>query len=174
MNVILEKIKRTIENSQTTLKEAKPGDKKWTRQIFGQIVKEGNKAYYTCCSTFWIEEDPYKPHSCEWLYDLCWFELTENKNIWDFKDIKKIKLVLESEWENEYEILDDFLKLVQAKAENKIMIYPANNKIHAEQYNRTFRSLAEKFASSEKEQYLLACYLEDSGKFEFEDFIEKI
>lgn len=58
--------------------------------------------------------------SSEWLYDMTW---------WESKDcdiIDSIKLVVESERGNESSVLQDFKKLIQARSENRLLIFECN------------------------------------------------
>ena len=55
----------------------------------------------------------------EWLYDVTWGEVDENQCL------KSIPLVAECEWGNAEAFLEDFEKLLVAKADLKIMVYSA-------------------------------------------------
>ena len=53
----------------------------------------------------------------EWLFDLTWLKLDENKRL------KSLKLAVESEWKRELkDIQDDFEKLLVTNAEYRLMI----------------------------------------------------
>ncbi len=59
-----------------------------------------------------------------WLYDLSWYDWDNETN----QRLTRLPLVLESEWSfNSDVILYDFDKLLQARAERKVMIFQSNS-----------------------------------------------
>ncbi len=89
-------------------------DSKCTRRNYTHAVKKavgglGEKLGYSVCS--------HHHDYCEWLYDLCWRKLDKNELVLD------VPLVMEVEWNWDYsDILDDFQKLMIARADHRIFL----------------------------------------------------
>lgn len=66
----------------------------------------------------------------EWLYDLVWYR--EFKNTEDLEILLSVDLVMESEWNPQYdEILLDFTKLLQAYAPHRVLLCNQKDKAAA-------------------------------------------
>jgi hypothetical protein len=171
--MILEEIKERIDFVAETYKDKIVGSKIWTKSLLSALVSCGNDSYYTCCSNYkkGFEGMGEYPNAPEWLYDLCWIDLISEPNKWDFLKFKKIKLILESEWGNKGDINDDYLKLIPAKAENKVMIFQENTIQRVKDKINELEAAAKNLRGIEDEHYLLACYQYETRNFVFHQFI---
>lgn len=92
-------------------------DKEWTyeiKSIVGELGFENHKK--VCASGF---PDYFER---EWLYDLVWYEEDNHGRL------MKLPLVMESEWKTDYHAIKyDFEKLLQAKADLKVMVFQGHN-----------------------------------------------
>jgi hypothetical protein len=97
----------------------------------------------------------------EWIYDLVW--LSYNRDGY----IQKMPLALESELSpNKKDLLDDFCKLLVARADHRVMIFSANNKAGAEK--KIFELIDELEhcgLTCFGDRYLFAGLLENDGTF---------
>ncbi len=130
-------------------------DSDWTKEIKNGLIELGHrhgfKAYASSCEG---------SDGGEWLFDVCWLQL-ENKHI------RRVPLILESEWNKAMKgLMDDFPKLVIAKAEHRVMVFQADNE-------GTMREALEEFHDEiegnpmtlPEDRYLFACW--DINKKEF-------
>ena len=94
----------------------------------------------------------------EWLYDLCWL---------DYRDgfLVGMPLAVESEWGRPGDIFDDFEKLVQSRAEVRLMIYDGGYRSQEEMAG-SFRHQISKFAhSTPEDRYLFAAFSKERVDF---------
>lgn len=96
----------------------------WTGEIKRALADLGVvRGYDICGSGFAGRRRCYG----EWLYDLCWVEYADG----DDRDlIRRIPLALESEWgvRNDHaDVLEDFQKLCQARAELLWMVFQCDD-----------------------------------------------
>src|SRR5690606_6416928 len=96
---------------QTNVAGKVTSDYLWTRNIKTGLTK---MAYETFKLDVWSEPNDHDNTVNEWLYDFVMYEKAEGTK-WD---IKKIHLILESEWNSSHdEIKYDFYKLLQGRSE---------------------------------------------------------
>ena len=143
----------------------------WTQTIKQRIYNLGAKNGF---ATFAggvdrMDRDP-SWHGGEWLYDLCWLDYGSKDLSSDEQWFRSIPLVLESEWSpNDGDIYDDFQKLLQARANLRVMILVANDEEHAKlRLEKLIRPAIERFARSQRyDYYLIAIFDQKSKLFRF-------
>ena len=94
----------------------------------------------------------------EWLYDLCWL---------DYKDgfLIGMPLAVESEWRGPNDIHDDFEKLVQSRAEVRLMIYDGGYRSQEEMEGSFSRQISEFAHSKRNDRYLIAAFSKEGVDF---------
>jgi len=107
----------------------------------------------------------------EWVYDLIIYSNKDNYII------DKVYLVGESELEIDWDaILEDFGKLLFARAEVRLMVYkiPNNNdNDEYKDYKKEFEEIIEKSSSClNGDIYLFAVYDENEGKWEYTKYVK--
>ena len=108
------------------------GREAWTTAFMDKLYEIGRKENYEVYTSSHnkIEKESKKG----WLFDLVWSDETDNL-------FKGLKLVFESEWNfDNDEILNDFQKLVVAKADFKILLFQFNT---AEKFNSIIKHCIE-------------------------------
>ncbi|MDT9000764.1 hypothetical protein RQP53_15920 [Paucibacter sp. APW11] len=94
-------------------------------------------------------------HEGEWLYDMTWSVLDASK----YGNLMRQPLALESEWQPDAIMDNDFHKLVQARAEVRVWVFTAANKVDVDSYVERCRELACGFAGSlAGDRYVLVGY----------------
>ena len=88
----------------------------FTKPVLTALCKAGRYFDYTVWAS---RVDDEHRNGGGWLYDVTWCEANENNRL------KSIPLVAECEWGNAGACLEDFEKLLVAKADLKIMVYDA-------------------------------------------------
>lgn len=143
-------------------------DGHWTVEIKQKLATLGRRMSYYVCSSGGDDAD-----WGEWLYDHCWLDYAKNdlgQHQWG--KFNAIILAVESEWGSEAAVLDDFEKLLQSRAQYKLMIFQAWGGI--EDAQRRFKDLeatARHYGMLPKETYLLACWCPSpAAHFEFHIF----
>jgi len=113
---IIEEIKQRLNEYAHKAYADKLSDKQWTHDIkliIGELGLKNNQE--VCASGFPDSFDN------EWLYDLIWYENNEQGFL------KNISLAMESEWNTkDLNVKYDFEKLIQAKADLRLMIFQDN------------------------------------------------
>lgn len=106
------------------------GDAIWTKRLKEIIGDLGlDLGYQVCCEGFL---DKFEK---EWLYDVVWYVEDDEKRL------KKIPLIVESEWDKRYSAIKlDFEKLLLGNSERRLMICQAKS--------HEIDSLFEKFAKA--------------------------
>ncbi|MBA4196515.1 MAG: hypothetical protein C0459_03070 [Chitinophaga sp.] len=129
------------------------GDRLWTKELKKRIAKLGlDEKYQVATSGF---KDTYEP---EWLFDLTWY--SED----DFKRLKKLHLVVESEWDRKYSgIKYDFEKLLIAKADLKLLICQSSHDNLNELFLK-FEDAINAFSNTKGDRYLFAVLDSDSER----------
>ena len=85
----------------------------------------------------------------EWLYDMVWLQVSNDFNI------ENIGLVAEIEWGEDWEVLEDFQKLLQARADVRLIVFDHEDGLQ-EQLKRQIR----KFKKSQPgDRYLFVSYV---------------
>ncbi len=87
----------------------------WTSEIKQKVVNFARENDNNFCICTGGTEINNKDHD-EWLYDITIIKMLDNELV------EYIDTVIESEWGDVKDILDDFQKVMQSSARNKIMI----------------------------------------------------
>ncbi len=128
----------------------------WTREIKEQLCQLGRSLGYKVgasgCGADWGE----------WLYDMTWFEMWEDR-------IARLPLILESEWIFEG-IEDDFYKLLQARADLRVLVFEGHNTAIVSKFDKLKSRLREFTDTSPRDRYLFAAFDWDGGEFIFDSF----
>tara|TARA_R110002110_G_scaffold180305_5_gene386284 strand:- start:452 stop:973 length:522 start_codon:yes stop_codon:yes gene_type:complete len=135
----------------------------WTRSIKKELCSAGRKSsFYTCAS-----EVDGCAHNGEWLYDVSWVSYGKNgfQEDPEKRSFEKVVLAVESEWAvSKSAALDDFEKLLQTRADMRLMIFEIKSKDY---FDKRLKFLRKKIIScipEELEQYRFAGFYEDSAK----------
>lgn len=141
------------------------GDKNWTNAIKKAIIKVAKKYDLIVNCKLNGEEDEYIENK-EWLYDIIVY--SHKNGIFD-----EVYLVGESEW-NSYleEIEDDFLKLIFARAEIRLMVFQVSNDIYNEYKNRLIEIIKKSNSCIKGDKYLFAIYNTSTEKFKVEQYVK--
>jgi hypothetical protein len=124
---------------------------RWTQMIKKGLVSLGEKhgyhAYASQC------ENPDRP---EWLYDVTWIQVGQGKQQLLVADSP---LVAEIEWSSkEGDIMDDFQKLLLARADTRLMVFEAKNpKIGMERTEKLIEQIRAYSHTQAGDYYVLAC-----------------
>ena len=98
-----------------------------------------------------------KPGFGEWLYDVTWLEYEPKP----FPDglLIDVHLVAECEWGNFERIVEDFEKLLQARAGFRLMIFTGSNQANSEEIAERLAERVREFKGSRAEDaWLLAAW----------------
>jgi hypothetical protein len=141
-------------NAQLTGRSA--CDKTWTKEIKSKLVSIGNKKKLSCYAS-----GVAGVTSGEWLYDLCWLHYSDETNI------GRIELAMESEWRLSFkEVRDDFVKLVQARARLRLMIWQSKN---TGEFKNELDALIKQIHAFDDSQhgdaYLFSCWIAEGQRF---------
>ena len=145
------------------------GDKAWTDKILLEFTQLGKKNRFHVAAS-----KAQGAHWGEWGFDLCWrdygrpdlIDLPGDTNDWQVDDaLKRIPLVLESEWGNLDEIVEDFEKILVSRAELRVLICQDKH-CCSEKIRFSLKHNIKRFAQSKSsDQYLVAIYLSEMRKF---------
>lgn len=152
----IKRIKDSLDSIAKKLVASNAGTKQWTCECLYALASLGVDDGYGVC-----------PHPSNmrgaWLYDLIWYKEEKNDTIWP-KRITDVVLALESEWSPYLgEIRYDFQKLIQAKAQLKMLICGDIGESGIKALEDDIEAFEPKDSS---ETYLFAVY--NSGKRMFE------
>lgn len=154
---LLEFVANSIDSVSSALAKAKASDREWTRQIKLGLMDVAEKHEYEIYASG-------LPGAAggEWLYDVSMMRYSAENGI------EELALALESEWQqSDWEIANDFSKLVVSRADARAFICPAKNPERAKQVFDKLQHLAKQFPSSVSgDQYLISCWIESEVKFE--------
>lgn len=158
-NILEEQIKGTIEKTAGELvKNGIRGNGPWTNAMMTALTALAYDEY-----NYWVYSKPnaYDDTINEWLYDMTWYESHDDKG----KNIKAIHLILESEWNWNFEEIEyDFTKLLQGRAGLRVFIFQTRN---IQQSLKLLTDTVEKSTIAEKgDRYLFAGWNDQVG-FEF-------
>jgi len=140
------------------LKGKRASDTVWTKEIKKALVSIGNEnEKELSCYASGVDHVA----SGEWLYDLCWISYSDDTNI------GCIELAMESEWApSPKEIHDDFVKLVQARAGLRLMIWQARNSKEMQDIRDVLIDQIRAFKDSQLgDAYLFSCWTEEEQRF---------
>ena len=137
MNIdkISESVREALIKVNSRLSGKGENDKVWTTDIKTELCEEGKELGYRVAAS---GVDSAKDK--EWLFDVVWMTLD-----WEpFRQLKRIHLVVESEWGNDGDIADDFEKLLVARSDVRLMVFEKRNKSKVEEgFNRLEREARE-------------------------------
>lgn len=147
------------------------GDAEWTKAIMSECTRLAYDTYnyYVYGKKCYMDDT-----ITECLYDMVWYTpmqldyLPTNRSNIIFGDIH---LVLECEWNKDIgEIMYDFQKLVQARAEHRVMIFQSYN---SGSTIDIMTSYVESSPNSVKgDKYLFAGFGPQDGEFNFKSFVK--
>ena len=138
----------------------------WTRAILKTLAFLGRSMKY---KVYTSKGNPKgDPDVGEWLYDQVWIRYDRN----DY--MKSVPLVLESELgTNKVDRLNDFCKLIIARADHRVMVFGTSDSIHAQDIIDEFLEEVEHSRiSCAGDRYLFAGLLESDGSFYFENYVK--
>ena len=149
-------IKDALDTVNDQLKGRRARDSMWTKKIKESLVELGNKRGLSCYASG-VEN----VSSGEWLYDLCWISYRDDTNV------GYIELAMESEWiPSLKEIRDDFVKLVQARAGLRLMIWQAETRGDMDDIVRELINQIHCFEfTRHSDAYLLSCWIAEEQGF---------
>jgi hypothetical protein len=165
-----EAIKHEIVEAAGRLIDFSASDSKWTREILvslGRLGKREDLDYFVCSHGFGHAAWSEGKDCGEWLHDQTWLDYN-----WDItpRQLKRMVMALESEWGNAGDILDDFEKLLVARADLRVMIFQADD---ADALSEIFRQLTEAERRCETrvagDNYLLCGYDNQRCRFDFRE-----
>ena len=137
---MLEAIKTALADATEKARKNGNGDTAWTKAIKEELVLQGHRLDHFVAAKD-IEKEIGKSANnpdntskgatadySEWLYDLCWLDYDWGTEPRQFKGLV---LAVESEWRGNFknidDILDDFEKLICARAKCRLMIFQGEN-----------------------------------------------
>lgn len=170
-----------VDKVQDTLKAIDWGTKnqtkflpsEWTRDIKSGMATLGFNENYSVWASGVEERDSggnARIVNQEWLFDLTWIEY-EGRG--PTRKMKSLPLVLESELptdkaRKEQEVLDDFEKLIVARAGLKVMIFQVDQTAEAtDRFDKLVSHINSYRAVIPDGEYLLASIIWQEGRFEF-------
>jgi hypothetical protein len=111
----LDDIEKTIIQAASDIarqcSERQFSDRLWTQTLIAELGSLGSKLRYHVCG-----QGCAAYGQGEWLYDMVWLEIKDSALV-------DIQLILESEWGNEIDIREDFLKLLVGRAQHRVMVF---------------------------------------------------
>lgn len=145
-------------------KEGCIGNKPWTEEIKEKLAKLAKKEgldVFTCPSML-DEEQAWG----EWLYDFCWLQYEVDKERKPLR-LRRVLLIVESEWGNFKEVHSDFEKLLVGRADLKLLIFQARDKAKIEERVKEITEFINLYSQTKKgEIYLLMGYDNKEGGFQ--------
>ena len=139
------------------------GKKESTKEVKTKLCQTGRYLGYRVAAR--DVDDGYRNEK-EWLFDVVWMSLA-----WEPRQLKRIHLVVESEWGNCGDILDDFEKLLVARSDVRLMIFQASNEVEVEEMFDLLEREAEGFEQRQAgDYYLLAGYDRRNAIFRWCEF----
>jgi len=155
---IIEELKGINDGSHNT-------NKTWTIAIKKALIDVADKyGYWSNCS---LGEEYKENENNEWLYDIIIYSYNDDK-IFD-----KVYLVGESEWNSTYEQIEyDFLKLIFARAEVRLMVYQVSGNNYDKYKNNLINIIEKSNSCINGDIYLLAIYNNTTDEFKVEKYIK--
>ena len=118
----IRKITDELDKFRDTVPKKGFKDGKWTRGVLTALAKAGKHFGYRVAADKSKVPGEHRDWG-EWLYDVTWFDTPEN-DPWDTKRSWSVPMVAECEWKRvEWEVRQDFEKLLIARAALRVMIY---------------------------------------------------
>lgn len=137
-------------------------DHEWTRRIKEELGALGKrKGYYT----YGLKNSPLHCHDGEFMFDLCWLDYG-TEDTW----LKRVPLVMECEWLGADDIDNDFLKLLMARADLRVMIFGTQTSEESQDTVQRLRRWIKEFEGSERgDRFLLCGWCGDTRGFLYAD-----
>lgn len=133
-----------------------------TKVIKTALCETGNKLGYRVAAS-----DVDNAKDTEWLFDVVWMTLAWEPS----RQLKRIHLVVESEFGNAGDIVDDFEKLLVARADVRLMVFEKRNKSKVEEEFNRLQNEARQFCQSQPgDHYILAGRDEAESNFLWREF----
>ena len=139
------------------------GDTEWTKAAKTKLCKIGRE--FGCK----VGAGGVEPGHGEWLYDATWLEYEPKP----FPDglLVDVHLVAECEWGNFERIVEDFEKLLQARAGFRLMIFTGSNQAKSEEIAERLAGRVREFKGSRAEDdWLLAAWEGSNDDWSFRYF----
>jgi len=145
----------------------------WTREILAQLARLGKsqerdnqgRGIWVYASKTGKPSGEASPvaDGGEWLFDLCWL-LYESKE--RGAQLLVVPLVMEMEWGNLGDVIDDFEKLILARARLRVMVFSDTTRARVNSLLGKLSDLARGFEdSNSSDRYLLCGYSAESKEF---------
>ena len=139
----------------------------WTKSILTSLATTGRAEGYKVYTSKGNKKGDQD--AGEWLYDQVWIKYDKENYI------QSVPLVLESELGvDARDRLDDFCKLLLARADHRIMIFGASQQNKAKAIIDNFiDEISGSGIACRGDKYLFAALLESDGSFYFKKYIKK-
>ena len=150
-------IMRAVRDGLGNLEVVKPWtDTKGTKAVKTKLCEIGREFEFKVGAKRNEVEKAYRDFG-EWLYDVTWLEYEPKP----FPDglLIDVHLVAECEWGNFERIIEDFEKLLQARAGFRLMIFTGSNQANSEEIAERLAERVREFKRSRSEDdWLLAAW----------------
>jgi len=154
-------LEKTLMTALSTLNTCKdmPAHGNWTRFVAKKIA--GVAADHGC--------EPFG-HGCvhhEFMYDITWLKRDKKGSVLD------VKLVMECEWGNDQHVLEDFRKLLLARAGTRLMVFEGKTVETNAKLMETMRGEVRSFSKTKSgDRYLFAHWPKKDGSgFQFDMYV---
>ena len=140
------------------------GKKESTKDIKTALCKAGRSLGFRTAAQ---DVDKTVKDDGEWLFDVVWMTLDWKPS----RQLKRIHLVVESEFGNVGDIADDFEKLLVARSDVRLMVFKKCNKSKVEEeFNRLEKEAREFCQRQSGDYYILAGHDDAKSKFLWREF----
>ena len=162
-------IMRAVQKGLDNLEIDDPkGNTEWTKAVKTELCKIGREFKCKVGAKRNEVEKAYRDFG-EWLYDVTWLEYEPKP----FPDglLIDVHLVAECEWGNFERIIEDFEKLLQARAGFRLMIFTGSNQANSGEIAERLAERVREFKGSRVEDdWLLAAWEGSSDDWSFRYF----
>ncbi len=168
---ISQRVHQVLTEVNDCLRGQGASDTEWTRAIKTGLCHAGHNLDYRVATSLdrrrATEGCADGPDFGEWLFDLVWM-------VWNGepqRQLNRICLVVESEWGDRGDILDDFEKLLVARSCVRLMIFQASNGAEVEAIFNLLQEESQAFEQSQTgDYYLLEGYDCENSAFLWREF----
>jgi len=135
------------------------GNGVWTQAVKNAVVNAVSTDAYISVSGI---NDTAKRNG-EWLFDVTFskYDYGCNETRTDWR-LLGLELIVESEWGNDGDLLDDFEKLLVARSKRKLMIFQAKTEKAYLERKDLLASAMKAFTPATHDVIWLACFVEDN------------